>query len=375
MNRSDFIVRALRYYAESGFEGKIIVGDSSGPEHRARLEAFLASNRRRLDIAHVSCPELNDRQTMHRLASMVNTPYVAFTGDDDFLVTSGLEACACFLDANPDFVAANGLGWVFTVDSAPGLDSVYGRIELTERYPQPEFLQDTAAERFAAYMADYQLTLFSLHRASAWRDMWRDVLSLDDRSFGAELLVCTISPVLGRMKHLDCLYVLRQTHPRRYSLPPVASWVANPRWRHNYTLFRDLLAERLRAAAPLSVDEAAAFVEGAFEKGYLSRFSEREPGAAARQVQLAAAHSPAPGIGMFRRLARSIPGARPAFRALANAYRAIRVRSESPRQPDLAPPGFASPLREWLRPGSEHFAAFEPVHRIVSNPQTRETGQ
>lgn len=356
LNRSDFVIRTLRYYAEAGFTGSIIVGDSSGPEHRLRLEAFVAGIRGRLEVTLFSCPELNDRETLHRLATMVQTPYVAFIGDDDFLVVPGLQACAHFLDAHPDFVAANGLGWAFTVASARGLEGVYGKLEITESYPQPEFLQAGPVERFAAHMADYRVTLFSLHRAAAWREMWHSVLPFDDRAFGAELLPSVMSPVLGRTKHLDCLYLLRQSHPRRYQLPNAGSWLSNPRWRRNYMLFRDLLAERLSASARLSVAEAAELVEGAFVRGYLAHFPERD-----RYFPSAAASSQ-PGepaaVGMPRRILRRLYWE--ARTALSRRSRAASAKAAMARLRD-----------DWLEPGSEHHAAFAPVHRIIANPPTR----
>ena len=344
LNRADFVVRTLSYYAATGFSGAILVGDSSIPEQATRLEAYVKRIRDRLNVAYVACPGMSDKETLHRLSTMVETRYATLIGDDDFLVVPGLEACAAFLDANPDFAGANGLAWAFTVEpSSPGTGEVYGRMDVFDAYPQPEFPQPGAAQRFAAHMANYRATLFTLHRAEVWREMWADVLALDDRAFGAELLPSVLSPILGRTKHLDRMYLLRQSHGRRYLLPSASDWMAQPRWQANYERFRELLAERLRARDERPAGDLDAFIRQAFEGGYLSRF---------RSADTPVPATPPPSL--LQRIARRLrPGVRPSAPA----------------------PAFTSPLADWLTPGSEHFAAFGPVHRVVSNPQARETGQ
>lgn len=368
MNRSDFVIRTLRYYVETGFSGTILLGDSSGPEHAAPTVAYLDRIRDRLNVTYLACPGLPDRETQHRLATMVETRYAALMGDDDFLVTQGLDACVAFLDANPGFTGANGRAWAFRVEPAnPGDGEVYGEIDVFDAYPQPEFLQVAAAERYAAHMTNYRATLFTVHRTEVWRELFADVLMFDDRAFGSELVPTTLSPVLGRVKHLDRMYLLRQDHGRRYQLPQVDDWRAQPRWQANFERFRDLMVERIRAQDGGSVEDLKSFVEEAFTRGYLSRFAGAAPSVPP------AALGPEPEIGVLRGFARSIPGARTAFRALASAYRELKQPSGILRQPEVAPPHFTSPLRDWLRPGSEHFASFDSVRRIVSNPTVQET--
>lgn len=308
--RPAFIVRTMAYYAASGFRGELLIGDSSEGEAAEQARAAAARHREHLRIRLVDCRNKDDRLTLHLLSTLVETPYVAYIGDDDVLVPLGLEHCRRFLDANPDYVAATGEAWTFEVLPGP----VHGRLRVFAGYPQPELAQASARARFEALVRDYRVTLFALHRASTWREMWRHSAQIPDRTFSAELLPACLSPTLGKFARLDCFFLLRQgNNAAQYKLPRLDEWMATAAWRESHAAFCDHVAAaivRLDGGELAAVRES---VDAALARGYLPRFSATGGGVAPE----------VPGSPL-RRALRAVPGARAAVRAAVRWYWQLR---------------------------------------------------
>ena len=103
-NKDDFLPRLLRHYKDSG----ITVLIKNDP--RSITEIF--------------------QQTK------VDTDYVVFCGDDDFIDQEGAKSCIEFLDNNLEFIACHGTGIYFTEKN--------GSIEAVSPMPLWEIIEDTA---------------------------------------------------------------------------------------------------------------------------------------------------------------------------------------------------------------------------------------
>lgn len=102
--------RALRYHGT--LVGHLMVLDTSAQPARE-----IAKYDPRVDYHHV--PELSKLSAQERYAfalQRVQTPFVAFARDDDFLVVDALGQCLDFLEGNPDYGFCHGysLGYVAT---------------------------------------------------------------------------------------------------------------------------------------------------------------------------------------------------------------------------------------------------------------------
>lgn len=317
LNRPDFVLRTLRYYAAIGFDGKLLVGDSSGPEHRSRIKAFLRDSGSALDVTYLECPELNDRATVLRLTGMIATPYATLHGDDDVIFPAGAAECITLLESDPGLVSVHGRAWLFSVEAS----GAHGRMAWGSAYPLPTCAADTPLARLEALLSEYTVTLFTVHRAAVWQAMWRDVDGIADRTFGAEVLPCCRSAVLGKSAALDVPYLLRQVHPARYHLPGQASWRQAEGWDADFTTICTALADDVRLASGGTQTPGAGDIKAIFERTYLAEH-------AATPVQGNA------GAGLRHRLARAIgrhPAADAGARRVLAAARLARVRSAMPQ--------------------------------------------
>ena len=338
INRSDFLIRLLRYYEKVGFEGCICIGDSSNSEHVKRTKRVLATLRGRLNIIYREYPDLNDAVCLKRLLDFVSTPYAAFVADDDFLVPSALNQCGKFLGEHPEYVAVHGMGITVTLDSG----GLYGRIVQCGHYRQPEIEAESASQRLDDHLSNYSVALFSVHRIESWRAMYRDVHLLKDKSFGSELLPCCKSVVLGKSKELDCLYVVRQMHAQRYLLPDEHDWITSQEWYPSYLVFRDSLAEALTLQDNISTEKAQKVVEKAF-RSYLD-MSLSQQSSFWRD---------------FRNYCRQVAGIIPGARRIWQLLRSLRSKQH-----------FKFSLSVLLRSSSPYHADFMPVYKALTTPPT-----
>ncbi|MHB8163391.1 MAG: TIGR00180 family glycosyltransferase [Methanoregula sp.] len=327
MNRSDFLIRLLRYYAEMDFQGWICIGDSSNKEHLDRTKKVIESLQGKLNIIYEEYPELKAAECLNRLVSLVSTPYAALDADDDFLIPSALTKCVDFLERNPDYAATHGKGVILEL----GNDGAHGPVVNCEFYSQPILESESASKRLDDHMSNYRVTLLSVHKTESLQKMFQDLHSLKDNPFG-ELLSCSISVILGKSKELDCLYLVRQNHTQRYISSDIYDWITYPLWQPSYIVFRDTLAQFLALQDKISVPEAQDVVKSAFWK-YLAFFINPKLGTENRLI-------------FWKQVMNTLPGARNSWRFLTSFS------------------GFS--LSALLRSSSPYYADFIPVYNALT---------
>lgn len=339
INRSDFLVRLLRYYSDLGFQGRICIGDSSNPMHVEQTKRAIKALQGKLNIVYRGYPHLNEAECSQQLLDFVSTSYAAWVADDDFLVPTALEQCALFLDGHPDYNAAHGVAALFSLQSS----GAYGQVAGAGHYRQPVIEGESASQRLLDHLSNYSNVQFSVHRVDSLRAMYGNVSLLADRAFGSELLPCCLSIIQGKVKELDYLYLVRQGHDQRYLLPDPFDWISSPNWLPSYQVFCDCLAEELVRQDGISLDEARAVVKQAFwaylAKGLTKKWQDRygQAGAGIRD--------------RLRQTARAIPGARRVWSGLRSAVRG---------QGEMLLPML-------LNPRSPYHDDFMPIYRAVTS--------
>ena len=234
------MARVLAYYDRVQCPFVISIGDSSRDDVREQTKALIKTYQGKLTIEYTQCPHLNDSQTIKLLIDQVKTPYAVFIADDDFLVPNGLLACVNFLEQHPDYVAAHGRGMIFSLQDS----GVVGKLKELGPYRLPILEQDTAAVRLLTHLTHYTVTLFAVHRTATWKMMYASIENIKDKRF-TELVPCCLSVVQGKIKQIECLYLLRQGHAARYLLPDSFDWLTSPQWQESYQQLLLVLSQGL----------------------------------------------------------------------------------------------------------------------------------
>ena len=337
LNRPDFLLRELHYYQSVNFRGKIFIGDSSEATVAEKIKNYLQKFNNTLNIYYYSLPGYNDAQAQKFMADKMTTKYAVFIADDDFLVPSGIGRCIEFLDTNPDYIAAHGecIGM--------GLHSINSQsIQYTNHCLQPTISGATAAQRLVAYMANYSVPLFWVHRIEAWRTMLKNAGDMTDKSFGSEMLPCCLSAILGNTKQLDGLYMIRQDHENRYALPTWFKWITNEAWYPNYTAYCNYLSEAIVRQDGITLEEAKNIVSQAFSV-YLAQWIS------------GSSHNPNPN-SQWRSIIRQIPGARKGWHVLQSVLN--RVFNDNKYY-----------FGNMITPESPYYKDFMPIYKIVTQRQ------
>jgi glycosyltransferase domain-containing protein len=340
LNHPDLIHRQLRYYADVGFPGAILIGDSSEGELAERTEEAVKKHQDKVDVTYVWCPKMHDTAAQQQLVKLVKTPYVIGSGDDDFYIPSVLQELVDFLSNNPEYGSVHGLASMAIVQPNGTGQNVLG----TAYYPQQVSEAETASERLLHHYSHYSNVGYSLKRVESLQPMFGRAHEME-RSFAGEVFSSCLLVVLGKVKELDCFYMVRQIHQDRHLLPQQFDWITTEQWLPSYRVYLDCMSEEIVKRDGISVEEAKETVKQAFS-GFLARGMYRQWDYRYGQ-QL---RSSRPGL---RRAAGRIPGVRHTYQT---------VKSYMPGKQN------AMSMEAFLRPGSRYHDAFMPAYRAMVDP-------
>jgi glycosyltransferase domain-containing protein len=258
----------LNYYRSTNYKHWILIGDSSNSEHIEITKKALHQFEGKLHIVYREYPGLNDAECLRQLIELASTPYAVYIADDDFLVPNGLDQSIKFLENHQDYIATHGIGINFRLRS-PG---PYGKFLNCSPYPLPSIEANIASQRIKDHLKNYSVTLFCVHRTEDWKRIFHGDILEGNKTFRSELLPCCLSVIYGKVKQLNCLYLIRQNHSARYLFPNINDWIRSPEWQSSYKFFRDYLAEKLSKEDTISLPEATTIIEEAFTT-YLNTYN------------------------------------------------------------------------------------------------------
>ncbi|MBI4333153.1 MAG: TIGR00180 family glycosyltransferase [Chloroflexi bacterium] len=341
-NRADFLRRLLQYFAGANCQHRIYIADSSDGGHLDETKKTVGSLGGRLSIRHFECPGLSVVAALDHVNQFIATPYAAVCADDDFLAVNGVDRCVHFLENNPDFGAAHGIG-ILTYADRPG---PRGNIGWAGHYRQAVTDAGSGSRRLQDYFAGGPLALlFSVHRAQDWRDIYRETVAQPWARQGFsfdELVTSSISVIRGKVKELDCLYLVRFGHDRINPQVHGYDWFTSPDWFAGFEALRTRAVAELMRKDGIGKEQA----EEAFKQAivpYLARMFSRG--------------LPAPRPGVFARLKRiaaRIPGVIPAHELMGSPFSAKEEKNLLP---------------SFLKPSSPYHEDFMPIYRAITTPQ------
>lgn len=240
-DRLDFVTRLLNFYESAGVVISLYIGDSSSLAIQENLLRQIKKIKS-IHVHHVNCLGLNDRQSFWKVLNQVSQKYVAFHGDDDFLIPSTIISFAEYLSQNQDCRTVQGRALAFSTRG----DGAFGEIDYCDDYwGKPEIQENQCSERLKAFSQSYFVNLFSVHRTDQLIDDFRLFAEIKDRSF-SEIGACFLTALRGKSKFLDALYLIRQVHKQRHTMNTRVDWLITKGWFPSYRLLRAVLMSELR---------------------------------------------------------------------------------------------------------------------------------
>lgn len=262
MNRADYVIRLLRYYASVDCPHTIYIGDSSNQENSEKIKNEIIKLENKINIIYRYLPNLTkgSADAAKHLLSIVKEKYSCYNCDDDYQVPNSLTICAEFLENNPDYATAGGYSVIFRLKN----NGVYGDLDNLNDCALPKILNNTASERLVNFLSDNFVPLFYVNRTDQLLKSHEHVSDIKDHMFGSEIVPCALSITAGKSTTLDCLGYMRQMHDQhRVQLEP-SEWITSPDWNESYKIYEHALSESISKKDGIPLENAKKIARKAF---------------------------------------------------------------------------------------------------------------
>lgn len=361
MNRSEFVIRLLHYYANFNFKHTIFIGDSSHPEEFEKTNKVVRSLKGKLKVEHFHYPNVNNYVAVDQLIQNATTPYVCFLPDDDFFVPESIEKCIDFLEDNPDYSCAWGKTIMFKLEKS----GAHGKFHaLSRANPDLDHSVDgeSVIERLHFHAENYASVFVGVCRRALLRKALRNSVAIcssaktKDNRWGTaawfgELVTSFSMVVQGKGKSLDCVYWIRQDHDRRYTFPGGLDWLTCSNWLCCYEISARQIMEDIMEKEGLSAEEAEKVWKEAFQVyvslGFQRFLKKRNIPSKMKAMQ-----------GSFKKRMRQRPGLYLLLKHLREGWRLTRLKLMKSNEVFLCTA---------LNRSSSYHKDFMPIYELVSH--------
>ncbi len=287
-NRTRYTWRWMRYANEVRLPYRVLIADGGNDprvvEVLSQADSFPNVNYEYVRYSYDRRYADYFRKVADALAR-VATPFVVLACNDDFFITDGLERSARFLEAHPDYVAAAGDVWDFSVVPAGRHDPhnrVYGKAAAAETaYPARTFADETALGRLDNFIFHHvnSFPWMSVQRTQQWARSWR---MLADVSPGgvrlADHLLLLLTVIGGKIRRMPGAYLLHQVNPQTSAGKDVAEqfptwlhWIQRDGWFGDFSNCVEAISREIARVDGIPPQEAARH----FLRSYFSLIGER----------------------------------------------------------------------------------------------------
>jgi len=242
-NRPNFILRQLKYYSLSNFQGVILIGDSSDSRFFEENKSNIIEFGKELTIRHFHKPELTADKMNSFLASKVQTDYSAYVADDDIILVESILAGISFLDSHMGYSAVHGKAFLMSLENSEC--KPFGRVASFLRYPLTIRLEDTALGRVKEFFANVLNVNMSIVRSKINMDAFNEVEKLSDyysKYILGELVHASIVLSRGKIGQIDNCYLIRQGHDdQSFHTLSIGEWMSGDEWCDQYNILKSAI--------------------------------------------------------------------------------------------------------------------------------------
>ena len=254
-DRPAFLRRTLHYYRD--YPATILVLDSSR-ERDASLQADFP----RVDYRHL--PQYTYGGLQDKLSygvSLVTTPFMTFSADDDFLLYDGMTQSVDFLEAHPEYGLCHGYGMMYV-----------GRANEVQFYRrdkrvQEDYCSEDPARRLVEFMDQFLPPFYAVTRTDLLQQWYRLLpagTSFEWQEIGHTFYLLTNA----KARVLPIPYAVREANvggsDHNTNVLTVLTCQDETACRERER-FAEFLAGLPTGLAPLTLDQAKQVVMGAFQ--------------------------------------------------------------------------------------------------------------
>jgi glycosyltransferase domain-containing protein len=244
-NRPLELAALLRFLRRGEAKFQILVLDSSSrQENRDKNASTIAASG--LNVRHLLFdPLIQPFEKMWEGSKQVTTPYCGMCADDDILMPDSIDPIVNFLDVKPDFAAAQGWYYWFSLER----ETMDLRLVA---FSSPSVENDDPLVRLRDVFIDYESPTYAVYRTALFRDIFERIQCMK-HVWGHESLGCALLLVYGKVARLPVWYYGRSGGMAIDLGPshPLDIMVHSIREQFDlYVTSREILLERLQALQP-----------------------------------------------------------------------------------------------------------------------------
>lgn len=263
-NRPEFLRRLLTYYANTGFSGDILIGDSSAGEALEKNQTSIAEFSAELNIDYQRFPKLGQGHVSAKLVTTIETKYATFLSDDDLIVTESINPIVRTLDATDRASGMNGAAVTFRVAQ----DSAWGMVNDVSPYELAYLPQPTATERLKTIFGSVKNSNMCIYRTAHQKNIFQKVSKLSEYHSNAifeELLGAAIVSARGQVRTHPGLFLCRQQHAAQfYGGIDLFDWFTDAKWHSAFKLLEETFVTELEETGEMEKEEARKYFTSLF---------------------------------------------------------------------------------------------------------------
>lgn len=206
-NRYDYLSRVLEAY--SYFDFNILIADSS--KEKCPNEIIEKYE----NVKYYYTPKKSQIQKWSYIANLVETSYILFCPDDDFLFPKTIKKAIKFLEKNKDFVCAQGVLMniqLFRKDNS----ILYNISNDDKKYDeklnkQLSVLNNSLQTRLKNFLNPYRHSIYGIHRTSNFSNIFTKIHNYGiTEPYIIELAQALLTIISGKIATFNKLYYLRE---------------------------------------------------------------------------------------------------------------------------------------------------------------------
>ena len=268
-NRPEKLRRVLHYYSQTNI--KIIVSDSS--------DVLFPYLNEFPNLKYFHFPKEQFLRKINYILSHINTKYVVYCADDDFIVPQAIEQCIIFLELHPDYNSAQGHYLSFEMKK----DRVYFSPGYQRNF-EKDINQNLPSERLPEFRNMYASLLYSVIRASTFVEMYKKCMKGETLKFTnlflAEIYFNFFALMEGKNITLPIFYSAREKDysSAAYTTVPISVIRSSPEYKEEFQSFFNIIVNVLVSKQNLDIEFAKNLLSGLLQdpkKDYIHPFKRK----------------------------------------------------------------------------------------------------
>lgn len=239
-NNPAHLKRALAYYKQIAFKGRILIADSSRQELKQEVRNIVTAVEEQL-FAPVLLEYDTQLSYIEKVAAAsleVVTSYVLPAGVDDFFSQRGMYEAVHFLKTHPEYAFAYGKMYGFTYDGR-GISSYYiSCFDETSSFPQ-----DSPLDRLRDFFPHSRISFYNVFRTPTFQKILQRSSLFARELATSDNFAIMLFLLEGKAKFLSVPFHWRELSDDSHGTILIKEWLLGEKFKQDFVRMKECLKE------------------------------------------------------------------------------------------------------------------------------------